>query len=228
MIPRRFHHIWLGGTLPDAAARMIDTWRAHHPKWEFCLWTDGHLPDMPHLDRHFRAATTAAGKADMLRYEVIAASGGVYVDIDIECLRPIDELLVGCRCFAACEYDPVTYGLTGPTGITNAIFGATAGHPAILKILQGVPKVFSATHPLPAGPKLFRTLMHRRSDVRVFEKDIFCPLLPHQSHRPNAARAASFPHAYAVHSFNLSWARPASSETAPALKEPGGVGPTRV
>ena len=153
----------------------------------------------------------AACTADMLRYEVVAAFGGVYMDIDIECLRPIDELLVGCGCFAACEYDPATYGLTGPTGITNATFGATPGHPAIRRIIQTVPEVFCATDPLSAGPKLFRTLMHARPDVRIFEKHIFSPLLPHEARRLTAVRPAALSGAYAVHWFNLSWLPPAES-----------------
>jgi hypothetical protein len=55
-----------------------------------------------------------------------------------------------------------------------------------------------------AGQKLFRRVMHRRSDVRIFEKSIFCPLLPHES-RLVDARKADYPGSYAVHWFNLSW-----------------------
>ena len=204
MIPRRLHHIWLGGPLPAKAERTIDSWRRHHPRWESRLWTDDNLPDMPHLEPYFRAATTAAGKADMLRVELIHSLGGVYVDADIECLRPIDPLLAGCACFAACEYDPTTYGLTGPSGITNAIFGAAPAHPAVRAVIGGVPDTFIADNPLAAGPKLFRAVMHRRPDVRIFEKDIFCPLLPHEV-RPSGPQQADFPNSYAVHWFNLSW-----------------------
>lgn len=165
---------------------------------------------MPHLSAHFNAAATLAGKADMLRVELIHTFGGVYVDVDIECLRPIDDLLVACDCFAACEYDPASNGLTGPAGITNALFGAAPGHPAIQAIIDGVGDAFMSTDPLASGPKLFRRVLHARPDVRIFEKDIFCPLLPHES-RLLPTREGDFPASYAVHWFNLSWRTAASN-----------------
>ncbi|HDZ19932.1 hypothetical protein LCGC14_0095110 [marine sediment metagenome] len=206
-IPKTFHHIWLGGRPPQTVRDMIDTWRRHHRTWEFRLWTERDLPEMPRLGPYFHAAEAYAVKADMVRLEAVFACGGVYVDTDVECLQPIDDLLAGCRCFAACEYDAATYGLSGPSGIGNDIFGAAPGHPAILDVIQQVPNVFNLANPLAHGPGLFRHVMHARPDVRIFEKDIFHPLLPHQARSGDRVAGAQFPGAYAVHWFNLSWAK---------------------
>jgi mannosyltransferase OCH1-like enzyme len=210
-IPKIFHHIWLGGPLPPREKDMIDTWKRHHPEWEFRLWTDTHLPAMPYLKNYYDAAATYAVKADMVRYEAVYAHGGVYVDTDIECLRPIDGLLEGCGCFAATEYDAASCGKTGPTGINNGIFGAAPRHAAMLNIIQDVPKTFCATTALDHGPRLFRRIMHARSDVRIFEKDLFHPLLPHQAMARGGTARDECDHAYAIHWFNLSWMRQISA-----------------
>ena len=45
------------------------------------------------------ACSTNAQKADVLRYEVLYAHGGVYLDTDVEYLRNIEPLLAGCDAF---------------------------------------------------------------------------------------------------------------------------------
>jgi len=197
--------VWVGGPLPAAARKMIDSWKHHHPGWEFRLWTDTNLPPMPHLGPYFQASPTRAGQADILRCEIVYAHGGIYVDADMECLRPIENLLGGCRCFVACEYDPSRHGLTGPTGINNNIFGAVPKHPAILDVMQQIPSVYYAADPLSSGPALFRHVMHRRTDVRIFEKSIFNPLLPQEAHARTPGDPEAFPDSYAVHWCYSTW-----------------------
>ena len=39
-IPKIFHFIWLGSTLPEECSVLISTWRKKHENWIFKLWTD--------------------------------------------------------------------------------------------------------------------------------------------------------------------------------------------
>ncbi|KAJ0411671.1 hypothetical protein ATCC90586_002055 [Pythium insidiosum] len=41
----------------------------------------------------YDAAPNFGEKADIARYEILERVGGVYADVDVECLRPLDELL---------------------------------------------------------------------------------------------------------------------------------------
>ena len=51
------------------------------------------MPAVPAAD----PARNLAERADVLRYEILRRHGGVYVDVDVECLRPLDDLLTGVR-----------------------------------------------------------------------------------------------------------------------------------
>ena len=65
----------------------------------------------------FDRATSYARKADIARYEVIRRFGGVYLDTDMECLRPIDELITEDVSFFA--------GREASGFINISIFGAS-------------------------------------------------------------------------------------------------------
>ena len=55
-----------------------------------------------------------------MRYEVLRRFGGVYFDTDVECRRPLEDLLAGVEAFAALEL---------PGRVGNAVLGAVPGHP---------------------------------------------------------------------------------------------------
>ncbi|MFI7636905.1 glycosyltransferase [Nonomuraea sp. NPDC049400] len=67
----------------------------------------------------------------MLRYELLWQYGGLYVDADFECLRPITPLLDGVACFAARESDG--------RRIANGLMGATRRHPFVGQLIRGLP-----------------------------------------------------------------------------------------
>lgn len=136
MIPRILHHIWLGpDPLPEQFAQYVETWRQHHPAWELHLWTEGTLP--PDLERRevYERLRMPAERSDILRLELLWRLGGVYVDTDFECLRPIDPLLDGVDLFAAYfKYDPAA----GEERINNAIVGAVPQHPVLRRALDEI------------------------------------------------------------------------------------------
>ena len=70
--------------------------------------------------KEFDAAEKRAAKSDILRYELCAEFGGVYIDADFEPLRPIEPLLAGVSSFQADELDDRP---------CNAILGSVAGDP---------------------------------------------------------------------------------------------------
>lgn len=139
MIPRRLHAIWLGGDLPHFAQRFLAGWQELHPGWEFRLWTSPDELEMRHAGYVERAeryvpredrASASQFISDLMRYEILERFGGVYVDCDMECKRPIDELL-GAECFAAWEVQDMWVG--------NAILGAEPGALFVQRLLEMVP-----------------------------------------------------------------------------------------
>ena len=70
-----------------------------------------------------------AERADILRLELLHRHGGVYLDADFECLKPIDPLLDGVSCFL---------GLLDSGRVSNAVIGAVPGHPLLAQAMAEV------------------------------------------------------------------------------------------
>jgi len=123
-IPKVIHYIWFGGTpLPDKFKQYIESWQKHCPDYSIVRWDESNYD----IDSHpFMRETTAAGRpgltADYARLDIIYNHGGVYLDVDVELLRDIDELLY-CTAFCGFEiHELVALGLG---------FGAKKNHPMI-------------------------------------------------------------------------------------------------
>lgn len=52
------------------------------------------------MQKAFDAAKNYGEKSDILRYEILFVYGGVYADVDVECLQPFDALAEVCVALA--------------------------------------------------------------------------------------------------------------------------------
>jgi mannosyltransferase OCH1-like enzyme len=203
-----FHHIWLGGArLSPEAAAFREGWRAHHPEWDLVLWTDEDLPAFRN-QAWFSQATSLAQKADIARYEILLAHGGVYLDTDFECLRNLEPVLDGVEAFAATE-DRLL--------VSTAILGSAPGHPWFAAVVDALPR-HVIEHPgaganVQTGPVLatdvFATQVRAGAPTPViFAPELFYPYHFTQLHR----RTEHFPAAYAAHHWQASWLSPAATQ----------------
>ncbi len=78
------HQIWLGpNPLPEEFAAYGETWRRHHPAWDYRLWTEDTLPpDLARLEVYERLRFPAE-RADILRLELLWRDGGVYLQMGL-------------------------------------------------------------------------------------------------------------------------------------------------
>lgn len=98
MIPRIIHQTWKSRELPEHLRGFAHSWQAHHPGWEYRLWTDAdnraflarHYPGfLPYYDAYI----TPICRVDAIRCFLLKHFGGLYADLDFECLEPFDDLL---------------------------------------------------------------------------------------------------------------------------------------
>ena len=202
MIPRVFHHIWPGSdVIPEQVERLRDTWRDHHPGWELRLWT---ISDLGWLENQalFDRATSYAQKADIARYEVIRRFGGVYLDTDMECLRPIDELITEDLSFFA--------GVEASGFINISMFGSIPGHPLLDQVIAALPvsclmnRHFGVN--MQTGPGLLTSVIRQHGwesqpGVRIFPPAFFYPYDWTEPWR----RSEHFRTAFAAHHWGRSW-----------------------
>jgi len=165
MIPKVLHQIWLGpDPFPPEYAGYQQTWRRLHPGWDFRFWTEESLPAglRPEV---YELLRQPAERADILRLELLHREGGVYVDADLECLRPIDPLLDGVSFFL---------GALDSGRVSNAIIGSVPGHPLLVRALEEL-RPRSTYGPVDregTGPLLLERLRGEFPDVTVFEPEV--------------------------------------------------------
>jgi mannosyltransferase OCH1-like enzyme len=171
LIPRIFHQIWVG---PDPFPREYrgyqESWLRHNPDWDLRFWTDDNLPEGLRRPEVYDRSRTPWERADILRLEVVLREGGVHVDADFECLRPIDPLLEDVEFFI---------GFRKPGHVNGALFGATAGHPILEEGLSRIPPLADGGYDKDAtGPKFLDELLADRPGVTYFEPPVFYPRTP--------------------------------------------------
>lgn len=138
-IPKIIHQIWLGPKRPPGFfLKFRESWQKMHPDWEYRLWTDADLATYDfELRDLFDLSDNYGEKSDILRCEVLLKHGGVYVDADFECLKPIDELTSKYDFFAGIEPPHEIPESSRVLLVSNALVGSVPGHP-ILKRWKGL------------------------------------------------------------------------------------------
>jgi mannosyltransferase OCH1-like enzyme len=60
-----------------------------------------------------------AGASDVMRYEILARQGGIYIDIDSYCVKPLEDWLLDCEAFACWEQEHMRNNL-----VANGFIGS--------------------------------------------------------------------------------------------------------
>ncbi|MDD5469441.1 MAG: glycosyltransferase [Candidatus Peribacteraceae bacterium] len=195
-IPRIFHFIWLGSDpMPPPAAGYIEGWRRLHPDWEVRMWTDDTIPWM-RSHPFFDAEKNVVVRADILRYEILARYGGVYLDVDMECVKNIDDLLCGRRCFLGYQDERI---------VCNAVIGAVPMHQLLLKITQHLrtrKNTFRFTPDVFSGPILVTRMLAGVPDVTLFATSVFYPF---HYNRKRKEPEGMTDRTHAIHHWDGSW-----------------------
>ena len=122
--PTMIHFVWVGSPFvpTPAQAVVLASWRREFPDVQRRVWTDSAastlLRKYPRVEGAY-ARLSPVQKADVLRYVVMLEHGGVYADLDYECLRrfevPDAPAVVESNFFGA------------PTGVNNCLLSASRG-----------------------------------------------------------------------------------------------------
>jgi mannosyltransferase OCH1-like enzyme len=133
-IPRIIHQVYEDPAgPPEMLSRISSTWREHHPEWEYRFWDrqaienfmETHYPD---LIPHYRSFPYNVQRWDAVRYLILYHFGGLYADMDYECMEPLDTLLGDSTCCIGMEpkHHALRYNMPFIAG--NALMAATPGH----------------------------------------------------------------------------------------------------
>lgn len=95
MIPKIIHYCWFGrGEMPELAQKCISSWHKFMPDYEYRLWNEDNFDVncIPYTKEAYEAHKYAF-VTDYVRLWALYTEGGVYMDTDVEILKPLDDLL---------------------------------------------------------------------------------------------------------------------------------------
>jgi inositol phosphorylceramide mannosyltransferase catalytic subunit len=133
-IPQIIHQTYKTSNLPPAWKETPRSWMENHENWSYMFWDDTdcrelvaeHFPDFLSI---FDAYEYPIQRADAVRYMMMYVYGGIYVDMDMACKKPIDDLFY--------KRSDVYLLRTPNTGIiTNCFMASKAGSNFWLHVIQ--------------------------------------------------------------------------------------------
>lgn len=113
MIPKTIHYCWFGGKpLPKSVKDNIKTWKKQCPNYKIIQWDESNY-DISANDYTRQAYERGkyAFVTDYARLEIVHEYGGIYLDTDVELIKPLDAFLKYDAFFAMEEAGRVATGL---------------------------------------------------------------------------------------------------------------------
>jgi inositol phosphorylceramide mannosyltransferase catalytic subunit len=118
MTPKMLHVVWIGDE-SKMPAKCVQSWADKNPDYELHIWGNGHLTNYPwHNQKQIDQMMDKkdyAGVADLMRYEILYRFGGIALDADSYCQRPLEDWLLEPPAFSSWEQEHVRNNLIATT-----------------------------------------------------------------------------------------------------------------
>lgn len=200
--PRRYGPIprILWRTVPAETSAQVERWWdefcAMHAGWDCRTVREPVDPkDFPVSGHLFDRCASGAQKAGLIRLELLATHGGVYVDSDVQPVRPLDAL-THLPAFAAWEDERV---------VPDAILGSVPEHPALLECLRRATSLVEggSGDAWETGPGVTTAVLPWRDDVLLLPPGSLYPV--HYSEKARLGTRNGLPWVFAEHKWHHSW-----------------------
>lgn len=212
MTVKEIHRFWAGDPMPEEYRLYGRQWEELNPDWYVTDWEEDDVESLvedPEIqkvisnlysrDAPFRGIELFVQLADVMGYVLVERFGGVYVNCDIQPLRPIEELPLPDRAWASKENDV-------DDRIVNAAIGAPEPHDQFWHyLLHDLPYRYfnnpTAEMVETTGPALLTDQAHLYPNLlHVFPTKTFNPIHWSQIQEGGDATGFSYPEeSIAVH-----------------------------
>lgn len=94
-IPKIIHYCWFGrGDYSDLVIKCMQSWQEHLPDYKIILWNEDNFDvNMNDFVRQAYEQKKYAYVTDYVRLYALYHYGGIYMDSDVEVIKPINEFL---------------------------------------------------------------------------------------------------------------------------------------
>ena len=212
MIPKIIHYCWFGGNpLPESAKKCIDSWKKYCPNYEIREWNETNYDlSSNHYMEEAYSRKIWGFVPDYARLDIVYQHGGIYMDVDVEVVRSMDELLNNAF------YMGIEKSASGSISVNPGLgFGAEKHDPGIYKLMHEIYDNLSFINqdgtvnktPSPImNTEYLETLGFKREDreqtvegIHIYQSECFCPK------NFETAEIHCTDKTYSIHHFDASW-----------------------
>jgi mannosyltransferase OCH1-like enzyme len=176
MIPKKLHFVWIGDEAkrPD---RCIDSWKELNPTYEVRVWGNRdyrsrNWENKSHMEQMWNKEL--CGVADLMRYEILYSEGGVALDADSFCLRPLEDWLLHPAEFSCWENEFLRPGL-----VAVGYLGSVPRSQFFLQLIEEINKEANVSNDKAwktVGPlRLTNCLRRMRYPMTIYPSHYFIP-----------------------------------------------------
>ena len=195
-IPKVIHYCWLSGEpYPELVQKCMKSWRNHLPDYDFVLWDRAKIKECscPWVETAI-AEKKWAFAADYIRLYALYNYGGIYLDCDVEILKPFDDILER-DCFIGRE--------SHKNVVEAAVMGAEPDLVWVKRSLDWYENrtfnVSELNNPSIAIPVVIKNALLNFPNVKMFSAEYFSP----KDNRTGKIRITS--KTYCIHHFDGNW-----------------------
>ena len=179
-IPKIIHQIWLGDQ-SNRPSNLMQTWIDKNPTWEYKLWTELEVSELNlRCKRQFDQDVHLAGKADILRYELLYNFGGFFIDADSECVRPLEDFLCDNIAFAGYEHESEEKYMNGMGLIANGYLASVPNNQLLNLLIEHISNIDNINIAMPwlvTGPKLLTDFIRKSGlPFTIYPSHYFIPI----------------------------------------------------
>lgn len=127
-IPKILHYVWVGGgKMSDMMLRCIESWKKFCPDYEIIEWNENKFDanENPWVKLALKEKNWSL-VSDIMRAWILYNYGGIYLDTDVEILKPLDDFLV---------HEFFT-GYESKRWVNTAVVGSVKGHEIVKRCLS--------------------------------------------------------------------------------------------
>ncbi|MBR3932782.1 MAG: glycosyl transferase [Clostridia bacterium] len=214
-IPKVIHYCWFGrGELPSLAKKCIASWKKYCPDYKIVCWNEDNFNiNQNKYAKEAYEAEKWAFVSDYVRLKVLYEEGGIYLDTDVEIIKPIDPIVENGGYMGFDDAGIVSTGLGFACEKGNGLVGE------LLKDYDDISfKLSDGTYDITPCPKRNTQTMERLGfdvgvkdqvfmGIHIYPEEYFCPL------KYYTGKKKITPNTYSIHHFCASWTSATSKRT---------------
>lgn len=201
MIPKKIHYIWLGKGKKDRVSQIcINSWYSNLKDYEIIEWNEDNLPleEIAKNNKFFQYCKKNklwAFMSDYLRVWILYREGGIYLDTDVQSLKPFDPLL----------HNSMFIGYESGNYIGTGIIGCEKGNQYIHKVMEFYNKKIWEV-PYYQNPIIFSSILKENPQLidhcTILKRTLLSPYNPVKDYKDETVQSND---TYTIHWFNANW-----------------------